>query len=108
MGFSAMSDDAGGNAEVGGIKSEDALNVGKHEGIGKFRQFRRRRGRVRSGRRRCCRDGTVGCDGEERFGSDDAAHGMTDQDRANGGLNSGGGCDGRDFEVDDDILKPVV
>lgn len=33
---------------------------------------------------------------------------MTDQDCANGGINSGGWCECRDFEVDDDILEPVV
>ena len=34
VGFCALGDDAGGNAKVRGIKSEDALNVGKHERVG--------------------------------------------------------------------------
>ena len=31
MGFSAVCDDAGGDAEVGGVEGEDALDVGEVE-----------------------------------------------------------------------------
>ena len=34
MRFGAVGDDAGGDAEVGGVEGEDAGDVGEHEGGG--------------------------------------------------------------------------
>ncbi len=36
MGFGAVGDDGGREAEVGGVEGEDALDVGEHEGMGLF------------------------------------------------------------------------
>lgn len=34
VGFRAVGDEGGGEAEVGGVEGEDALDVGEHEGVG--------------------------------------------------------------------------
>lgn len=128
MGFGAVGDEGGGEAEVRGVESEDALDVREHEDVGVVGEgFIISAVGVRLGKVGGCSCGTgmrwggridfrweirrgygfVGDDMEKGLRSDDSAHAMANKNGADTGVYSWRRGGGGDLEIDDYILKPA-